>query len=87
MTTKSKFDLVLEAVAEVDRSAVGLYANFLLNTTPGERPSGAAYRAVTEYERDPQRVLARKSGCDIDRRARLIPAAQIAAERAAGMDV
>ena len=57
---------VLQQVPEADRAAVSLYANFIMNTSPGWRPSDAARQAVREYEQNPDRIRNRRSGCDPD---------------------
>jgi hypothetical protein len=62
-TGKTKFDHVLDdANLGEDRTAVALYANFIMHTSPGWRPSGAAREAVRQYREDPDRIRNRKSG-------------------------
>ena len=56
---------VLDAadIPEEDKIKVSLYANFIMNTSPGYRPSDAARRAVREYQQNPDRIRNRESGC------------------------
>ncbi len=66
---RSKFDLVLDAAdLGVDRSAVASYATFLLNTTPGLIPSYAAGDAVRAYRANPEAVLNRPTGRELNER-------------------
>jgi len=60
----SKFQEVLhEGVENEDHmTSVALYANFILNTSPGYRPSDAAREAVRQYTQNPERILNRESG-------------------------
>jgi hypothetical protein len=50
-TGKSRFQAILDeaAIPEQHAAAVGLFANFILNTSPGYRPSDAARYAVRVY--------------------------------------
>jgi len=50
-TGKSVSQTVLEesGIAEEHWAEVGLYANFLMNTSPGWRPSDAMRQAVRQY--------------------------------------
>ena len=62
---RSRFTALIEdGVPEEDRTAVSLYAQYILNTSGGMRPSDAAYRAVKEYQQNPDRIRNRQSGCD-----------------------
>lgn len=57
-TGKSVRDHVLDdANLGEHRTAVSLYANFIMNTSPGYRPSDAARAAVRQYQRDPEYIL------------------------------
>jgi hypothetical protein len=68
----SAFTYVIQDFADEQRlpradvDAISLYANFILNTTPGLRPSDAARRAVSKFRENPERIRNRKSGCDPD---------------------
>jgi len=56
-TGKSVWDHILDdANLGEDRTAVALYANYILNTSPGYRPSDAARLAVRRYRIDPDAV-------------------------------
>jgi hypothetical protein len=60
----SKFDEVVKDGTDNrnDEIAVSLYAHFILNTSPGYRPSDAARRAVREFQENPDRIRNRVSG-------------------------
>lgn len=67
-TGKSKFTIMLEqAQLGDDYDAVALYANFILNTSPGWIPSAAAAEAVRQYRANPDAVRERESGKAIAR--------------------
>lgn len=56
--------IIRMSVPEEDWAAVGLYSNYILNTSGGGlRPSDAAAQAVREYKRNPDAIRNRQSGC------------------------
>lgn len=62
--TRSRFQAIIEdAELGEDAGAVSSYAQFILNTSPGWRPSDAAAQAVREYRANPDRIRNRPSGC------------------------
>jgi len=49
--TMTPFDAVLAHLSRDDRGVVALYANRLINTMPGWRPSDAARRSLSHFEK------------------------------------
>ena len=62
--SRSRFTAIIEDAIEdaSDRIAVALYGHYILNTSPGYRPSDAAARAVSHFRANPEAIRSRESG-------------------------